>query len=72
MRSIIFSLTVSALVVLGTVSADASGSRYCMRSGMASGRGNCTFASMAQCRATASGRTGMTCMANPFYKRPAR
>ena len=45
---------------------------FCMRGQMSPGFSNCTFDSMAQCRATASGRTGMSCIANPFYKRPSR
>ena len=45
---------------------------YCMRGPTSPGLSNCTFTSMAQCRATASGRPGMHCIANPFYRRPVR
>ena len=71
--------TLLLLAIGGSVvminSAEASSrtrSAYCMRGPTSPGLSNCTFTSMAQCRATASGRVGMTCIANPFYNRPVR
>jgi Protein of unknown function (DUF3551) len=69
MRSIILiSLVIGGLVVINAPPAAAVGTRhpYCMQGSGAPGRGNCTFNSLAQCRATASGRR-MRCVANPFY-----
>ena len=73
MRAVVFALlAVSAIVLLSGTRAEARGRPYCMRGQMSPGFSNCTFDSRAQCRAAASGRTGMSCIANPFYKRPPR
>jgi len=71
MRSIIFILlAMGGLAVVGAEPAQASArTRYpfCMRGPTSPGLSNCSFTSRAQCQATASGRRGMTCIANPFY-----
>jgi hypothetical protein len=72
MRSMIFFLAAVTVAALGTVSAEAARARYCMQGPTSPGFSNCTFTSMAQCRATASGRHGLRCIANPFYRHPAR
>jgi hypothetical protein len=71
MRIVIFALLIAGgLVALSADLAQAQGRAFCVR-GPSAAR-NCSFDTMAQCRASAAGRTGMHCMANPFYKRPAR
>ncbi|MCP4621762.1 MAG: DUF3551 domain-containing protein [Bradyrhizobium sp.] len=73
MRPVVFALlAASAMVMLFGAQAEARGRAYCMRGPMSPGFSNCTFDSRAQCRASASGRTGMNCIANPFYKRAPR
>lgn len=70
MRSIILiSFVIGGLAVIGAAPAEAVSTRhpYCMQGRSSPGLSNCTFASLAQCRATASGRA-MTCVANPSYK----
>jgi hypothetical protein len=75
MRSIILVLLAAgSLAVLGAAPAEAVGSRYpfCIQGASSPGLSNCSFRSLAQCQATASGRF-LSCIANPFYKgRPAR
>ena len=68
-KAIVILLAASGLSALVTNPAMAFGTRYpfCLQSDEWPGLSNCTFTSMAQCRATASGRR-MTCIANPFYK----
>jgi Protein of unknown function (DUF3551) len=71
MKIITFVLLIAGgLVMLSADPTEARGRAFCMR-----GRGiasrDCSFDTMAQCRASASGR-GMHCMANPFFKRLAR
>jgi uncharacterized protein DUF3551 len=65
---ILFSLAIGVLAVIGAAPAEAVGSRYpyCLRGRSSPGLSNCTFRSLAQCRATASGRP-LTCIANPYY-----
>jgi hypothetical protein len=73
-RSILVLLAAGSLAVLGAASAEAARTRYpfCMQGASSPGLSNCSFRSLAQCQATASGRF-LTCIANPFYKgRPAR
>ena len=69
LKGILLLLAVGASVV--TIGAAEAASRnraaYCMQGRTSPGLSNCTFTSMAQCRATASGRR-MSCIANPFYK----
>jgi Protein of unknown function (DUF3551) len=70
MRMIVFVLSfVGCLVMLSAEPAEARGRAFCMRG---HGARDCSFDTMEQCRASASGRTGMHCMANPFPDRPAR
>jgi hypothetical protein len=68
MRMTIFFLSfLGAFVLLSAEPAEARGRAFCMR-----GPGvhrNCSFDTMAQCRASASGRLGMHCIANPFPDR---
>jgi hypothetical protein len=73
MRVVIFvSLIAGGFVILSASSAEARGRAFCMRGPTSAAPNNCSFDSMAQCRASASGRNGMSCIANPFYRRPAR
>jgi Protein of unknown function (DUF3551) len=70
MRSIVLiSLVIGGLMVIDAAPAAAVGTRhpYCMQGSSSPGLSNCTFNSLAQCRATASGRF-LQCVANPFYK----
>jgi hypothetical protein len=66
---ILISVIIGGLAVVGAAPAQAVGTRYpyCMQGSSSPGLSNCTFTSLAQCRATASGRF-LTCIANPFYK----
>ena len=74
LKGILVLFAIGGLVATINVAEAASRTRaaYCMQGQTSPGLSNCTFTSMAQCRASASGRSGMTCIANPFYKRPAR
>ena len=71
MRKIILALlATSSLAVLGAAPAEAASrnrSAFCLQGDRHPGLSNCTFTSMAQCRASASGRR-LRCIANPFYK----
>jgi hypothetical protein len=69
MRSTILISLVGGLVAICTGPAEAVGSRYpyCLQGASSPGLSNCTFRSLAQCQATASGRF-LTCVANPFYR----
>ena len=72
MRMVIFVLLISGgLVTLSADPAQSRGRAFCMQGPAAAGR-DCSFDTLAQCRASASGRSGMHCMANPFFKQPAR
>lgn len=55
-----------AIATLAGSSPAAAQSKYCLRGKQWGHPGNCSFATMAQCRATASG-TGATCGINPRY-----
>jgi hypothetical protein len=67
MRMIIFvSSFVGCLVMLSADPVEARGRAFCMRG---QGGRDCSFDTMEQCRASASGRTGMHCMANPHPDR---
>ena len=60
----ISSLTVSAAV---TPPAMAGAMAYCIKGcDFGGGAGDCSFSSLAQCQATASGRF-LQCIANPYY-----
>ena len=65
---ILFMLAISASVMMTnpTEASSRTRSAYCMQGPSSPALSNCTFTSMAQCRATASGRR-MICIANPFY-----
>ena len=67
--NILFLLAVGGSILVNNTAEASSRTRsaYCMQGPTSPGLSNCTFTSMAQCRATASGRR-MTCIANPFYK----
>lgn len=71
--TILILLGVVSLTSLGAAPAEASSRRapYCMQGATSPGLSNCTFTSMAQCRATASARR-MSCIRNPFYGQPSR
>ena len=63
--------TVPAIAVLGMVTAsapaNAGGYPYCIKGcDFGAGAGDCSFSSLAQCQATASGRDA-TCDANPYF-----
>jgi len=68
MRMIIVVLSfVGGLVMLLSADpAEARGRAFCMRG---QGGRDCSFNTMEQCRASASGRVGMHCMANPHPDR---
>lgn len=72
-RTIPILLTIVGLTSLGAPPAEAQSRRYpyCIQGRTSPGLSNCTFTSMAQCRATASGRR-LTCIRNPFYGQPSR
>jgi hypothetical protein len=65
--TIFFLLFLGAFVLLSAELAEARGRAFCMRG--PGGHRNCSFDTMAQCRASASGRRGMHCIANPFPNR---
>jgi hypothetical protein len=70
MRGIIqISLVVSSLAMIAAMPAQAASTRYpyCLQGRSSPGLSNCNFASLAQCRAMASGRR-LTCVSNPFYR----
>jgi hypothetical protein len=73
MRCTILILLAVILMSLRAPPAEASSGRsaYCMQGPTSPGLSNCTFTSMAQCRATASGRR-LWCIKNPFYGQPSR
>jgi hypothetical protein len=71
MRDLTFALPAAGgLAFLSTVRAEAAGTRYpfCVQGREYPGLSSCTFASYAQCRATASGRL-LHCAENPCYNR---
>lgn len=57
----------SIMIVSVAEASSRNRSAYCMRGANSPGLSNCSFTSMAQCRAAASGRH-MTCIVNPFHK----
>ena len=69
-RAILALLTASGLATLGTLPAQAVGTRYpfCLTGPEQPGLSYCTFTSYEQCQATASGRQ-LWCVANPYYIR---
>jgi hypothetical protein len=67
MRRLLFALSVSVLVSIGSVSpAAAARDRYCLQGRHWGFPGNCQFSSRSQCLASASG-TGAHCGLNPRY-----
>ena len=73
-RIVLALLAVGGVAVLNAAPAEAARTRYpfCIQGPSSPGLSNCSFISLAQCQATASGRF-LTCIANPFYKgRPKR
>src|SRR4030081_8966 len=67
-RAILVLLAAGGLAALGTLPAEAVGTRYpfCIQGDEQPGLSNCTFTSYEQCQATASGRR-LWCIANPYY-----
>ena len=67
MRSLVFA-TLSATLVLATIASlsPAEAARYCLRGRDWGYPGNCTFTTLSQCRASASG-TSAYCGRNPRY-----
>ena len=59
-----FAIVIATLA--GSSSLAAAQSKYCLQGKNWGHPGNCSFATMAECRATASG-TGATCGINPRY-----
>ncbi len=61
-------LAAGGLAALGTLPAEAVGTRYpfCIQGDEQPGLSNCTFTSYEQCQASASGRR-LWCIANPYY-----
>ena len=66
MRLSVIPLAIVIATLAGSSSPAATQSRYCLQGKNWGHPGNCSFATMAQCRATASG-TGATCGVNPRY-----
>jgi hypothetical protein len=64
---VLFAIGGSVVTISAAEAASRTRSAYCMQGATSPGLSNCTFTSMAQCRATASARR-MSCIANPFYK----
>jgi Protein of unknown function (DUF3551) len=57
----------TSLAASATLPALADGMAYCIKGcDFAGGAGDCSFSSLAQCQATASGRDA-TCAANPYF-----
>jgi len=59
-------LSVAGLASIATPAAAAGQNKYCLQGGGWDRPGNCTFSSLAQCRAAASG-TRASCGINPRY-----
>jgi hypothetical protein len=57
-------LTIATASVLGTAAASAQDYPFCL---ISCNNGGCTFSTLQQCQATASGIEG-TCAANPNYR----
>ena len=66
MRLSVIPLAIVIATLAGSSSLAATQSKYCLQGKNWGHPGNCSFATMAQCRATASG-TGATCGLNPRY-----
>ena len=68
MRNVVLALLAAGgLAIMGSVPAEAVGSRYpfCIQGNDYPGLSNCTFTSYEQCQASASGRF-LYCVANPY------
>ena len=66
MRNALLALT-SAVALSAAIPAAAQEQAYCIRGcDFGAGAGDCSFSSLAQCQATASGRDA-TCAANPYF-----
>ena len=64
MRLSVIPLAIVIATLAGSSSLAATQSKYCLQGTQWGHPGNCSFATMAQCRAAASG-TGATCGLNP-------
>ncbi len=68
-KAILLVLTVASLSAV--VPAAAAGLPYCIKGcDFGGGAGDCSFSSLQQCQATASGRDA-TCAANPYFNAKA-
>lgn len=67
-RLMLAGLAASVLAFIGTMPAQAVGTRhaFCLQGDEFPGLSNCTFDTYAQCQASASGRF-LTCVANPYF-----
>ena len=71
MRAAIWALmAIGFFAAIDAAPAAAAGMPFCIKGCDFSGAGDCSFASYAQCQATASGRDA-TCAANPYFSASA-
>ena len=67
MRMAWLALIAAGAVSVATPAAAAGGFPYCIKGcDFGAGAGDCSFSSLAQCQATASGRDA-SCAANPYF-----
>ena len=67
MRRAWLALMAAGAVSVATPAAAAGGFPYCIKGcDFGAGAGDCSFSSLAQCQATASGRDA-SCAANPYF-----
>jgi hypothetical protein len=66
MKILVATLTIASACLLGVTAVSAQEFPFCLNS---CSYGNCTFSSLQQCQATASGLDGW-CEANPTYRQP--
>jgi hypothetical protein len=67
MRRAWLALMAAGAVSIATPAAAAGGFPYCIKGcDFGAGAGDCSFSSLAQCQATASGRDA-SCAANPYF-----
>jgi hypothetical protein len=67
MRSALLALSAICAASAATPGAAARDLPYCIKGCDFAGAGDCSFSSLAQCQASASGRDA-TCAANPYFK----
>jgi hypothetical protein len=72
LRLILALLTVATVATPDSVARAAQQYPFCIRGcDFAAGRGDCSFVSLQQCQATASGRDA-SCAPNPYYRADAQ